>query len=819
VKRLVLLCWFLAGAVYGKDLTGAAYAADYVHMDDTGKSWLGLIGECDAVTGKLNWDATNEQFKCDTDGGGGGGGEANTGSNLGGGLANFSIKVGVDLRFNSFDAADFNLAANLITIDDAKWAKDSELVWSRAGIMLFPLNAGDSVGDDAAGTDWSITGAGTATVRILKSNCADPADTAAGVIRLCNTDRIYWESAPASATEPGIWVETDEVFNFEDRIDVTPAGTTGADIQSLITGACATQACTIHLLATTYTDVCMRINSKDKGIRIIGRGKDITILKPPADADNCAGITSEDQMIQIENSDDVEMAYMTLDGDKENINDETCNAGTPRSPSCNGAITIRGPSAIVSKNTWLHDLKIIDFGGSGIVAAQSDHALIERNDISNMGCHQTDTPCGCGDDPGPCGGWTAAPNIAGIAGRKLDAFGIQVGSTLTTNAVIRNNVITRATKHGIEVFTTGAAAPCDVGSTALDSCYSRDHQILNNTVTTGSEGIVVNGGAHVEIRGNAVNLTGQTNGTGDIGTGIAITGLSRDLVIANNTVTNGQSGGIDIKPISGGNLVVEGNQVSGNCTVTSRPAVQSQSSSATDLARNLRVIDNMVIQNPLCTYALDMIDTGANGVHGSIWLTGGTYDAGTVSAVLLNSHNIFVSGLNVNGALSATANSFGLSMDNDVTGAVTMAGNILNLALSGTLLYNDKDNDRVFDAGEEITTGGSRQYNVSWKSPTVDDDIFVKVSGGAVTLTNLDCVAIGGTIPSAFVVTVNECSVNAAACAGTGGTVTLNALNTDVNDQTWTDAAMADDAWVKFDVTSLTTTPDYAHCRLEYTQP
>lgn len=52
---------------------------------------------------------------------GGGAGEANTASNLGGGLANFDSKSGVDLRFNSFASADFDLASNLITIDATKW--------------------------------------------------------------------------------------------------------------------------------------------------------------------------------------------------------------------------------------------------------------------------------------------------------------------------------------------------------------------------------------------------------------------------------------------------------------------------------------------------------------------------------------------------------------------------------------------------------------------------------------------------------------------------------------------------------------------------
>lgn len=51
----------------------------------------------------------------------GGSGETNTGSNLGGGLDNYSTKVGVDLRFNTFAAADFDLASNLITIDATKW--------------------------------------------------------------------------------------------------------------------------------------------------------------------------------------------------------------------------------------------------------------------------------------------------------------------------------------------------------------------------------------------------------------------------------------------------------------------------------------------------------------------------------------------------------------------------------------------------------------------------------------------------------------------------------------------------------------------------
>lgn len=47
----------------------------------------------------------------------GGSGEVNTASNLGGGLANWDSKSGVDLRFNTFAASDFDLASNVISID------------------------------------------------------------------------------------------------------------------------------------------------------------------------------------------------------------------------------------------------------------------------------------------------------------------------------------------------------------------------------------------------------------------------------------------------------------------------------------------------------------------------------------------------------------------------------------------------------------------------------------------------------------------------------------------------------------------------------
>lgn len=94
------------------------------------------VGNCkNPTTSKLLWDSGNYRFTCGTDQGGGGS-DTTTASNLGGGLANFSAEVGDDLRFNSFAAADFDLASNLLTIDATKW-----LTLSAASAAYQPLDA------------------------------------------------------------------------------------------------------------------------------------------------------------------------------------------------------------------------------------------------------------------------------------------------------------------------------------------------------------------------------------------------------------------------------------------------------------------------------------------------------------------------------------------------------------------------------------------------------------------------------------------------------------------------------------------------------
>lgn len=107
---------------------------------NTLRSWTNIsdssrkrIMTWDEVTG--NWEYFDGYFPTN---GTGGSGEANTASNLGGGLASWDSKSGVDLRFNTFNSSDFDLASNLISIDatlksnwnDAySWGDHAGLYW------------------------------------------------------------------------------------------------------------------------------------------------------------------------------------------------------------------------------------------------------------------------------------------------------------------------------------------------------------------------------------------------------------------------------------------------------------------------------------------------------------------------------------------------------------------------------------------------------------------------------------------------------------------------------------------------------------------
>ena len=109
---------YAAGSIEIADIAAAAKSgidADLI----TGTATPGECGEYDA-----NGDLIGAGGPC-----GAGGGETNTHSSEAGGLGLTAAtpKVGVDLRLIALDAADFDRTGDVASIDDSKWAKDSEL--------------------------------------------------------------------------------------------------------------------------------------------------------------------------------------------------------------------------------------------------------------------------------------------------------------------------------------------------------------------------------------------------------------------------------------------------------------------------------------------------------------------------------------------------------------------------------------------------------------------------------------------------------------------------------------------------------------------
>ena len=128
-RNVLALVLVLAAAPAFAEDVDHDYSARYTQL-----GFLEQVGDRTCAAGDY-WIAANLSIpalrQCvngtiTTIGGGGGGGEANTASNVGGGLANWDSKVGVDLRFNTFAAVDFDLASNLISID-AAIARDAEV--------------------------------------------------------------------------------------------------------------------------------------------------------------------------------------------------------------------------------------------------------------------------------------------------------------------------------------------------------------------------------------------------------------------------------------------------------------------------------------------------------------------------------------------------------------------------------------------------------------------------------------------------------------------------------------------------------------------
>ncbi len=115
--------------------------------------------------------------------------------------------------------------------------------------------------------------------------------------------------------------------------------------------------------------------------------------------------------------------------------------------------------------------------------------------------------------------------------------------------------------------------------------------------------------------------------------------------------------------------------------------------------------------------------------------------------------------------------------------------------------------------------GGSStdEWVYTWPSIDAADDVVIGKNTGSMTLASFDCVARGGSITSVMLV-LRECDSDGANCVGVGGVVTLNALNTNFSDSSFTDEDIDDGDWLEIMVSAVSGAPDFVHCSVEFTR-
>jgi hypothetical protein len=159
-------------------------------------------------------------------------GEVNTASNIGGGLANYDSKSGVDLRFNTFASSDFDLASNLFTIDaalKATWnAKQNAITLTTSG------TSGNSslVGNTLNIPNYTFTVNNNVDNRLLTAN--GNSNNIDGEVNATFDGAALTLSS--SATNPRFALGSSAAFGYSSSTDQFFSGTASGDVVIRNTG-------------------------------------------------------------------------------------------------------------------------------------------------------------------------------------------------------------------------------------------------------------------------------------------------------------------------------------------------------------------------------------------------------------------------------------------------------------------------------------------------------------------------------------------------------------------------------------------------------
>jgi len=163
---------------------------------------------------------------------------------------------------------------------------------------------------------------------------------------------------------------------------------------------------------------------------------------------------------------------------------------------------------------------------------------------------------------------------------------------------------------------------------------------------------------------------------------------------------------------------------------------------------------------------------------------------------------------NAAGDISGDFNT-GLTID-----AAIIDGDNLATSIAGRSLVLTAGSPDQIDADEELYRD---ECNVTIETAVVDDDVMCGKATGAITLTNLDCTATGGT--ANLQVGIYECDATGDTCVDSGFQVTVNNTTGNFNDDaTGNDAAIGDGNWWQINIESVTSAPTYLHCQAEFTR-
>ncbi len=120
--------------------------------------------------------------------------------------------------------------------------------------------------------------------------------------------------------------------------------------------------------------------------------------------------------------------------------------------------------------------------------------------------------------------------------------------------------------------------------------------------------------------------------------------------------------------------------------------------------------------------------------------------------------------------------------------------------------------------GTNCADGGTTDCSHIFTTESASDIILCGKAASALTLTGVNCTALGSTTPSSQVIEVVECNSAGASCVGSGGTITATAVDTNYADVTFSDASIDNNDWWGIELSSFTTRADYLNCNVEFSR-